>query len=166
MKYFFSACFLLPIIVFAHGGGQTIHHEVGNYTLSLAAVSEQVHVGNAERFNLKIEQKAGTGAVQFSDVWVRITAPTGEFLFSGNLENKESLGLVTGMSYLFPTGGTYEGAVKFFDGNKAIAETSFALLVAEGNTPYHYGYPWQLSLLTLFVGLIMGKCSSLLNPKP
>ena len=77
----FFLLILIPFSVFAHEGGFSIRQEVGDYSLSLDTLSNEVVARKAEHFNLGIEQKAGTSTVPFSDVWVRITGGKGEFLF-------------------------------------------------------------------------------------
>ncbi len=122
---------LLPLQVGAHGGGQTVQKESGEYLVTLDAVSQEIRSGAAERINFEIERSSGTSTVAFSHVWVRIIDPDGDLLFAGNIQSAPQ-GFVTGISYLFPSSGEYSITVRFLEGEHMIAEADLPVLVVGG----------------------------------
>lgn len=156
MKY--ATLFLLatfPFSVLAHGGGRTIQKESGAYRITLNAVSPQLSSGTAERVNFELERSDGVSSALFSHVWIRIMGPDESFLFSGNIAAAPE-GFVTGISYLFPEGGTYLITTRFLDGEAVIAEAELPVLVAVGSPKEYLDNTWLLSALFLVVGLLLG----------
>jgi hypothetical protein len=91
----------------------------------------------------------------FTDAWVRIVeANTGggfdPTVFAGPI-SQANFG-PTGMTYVFPRGGTYQVEVRFENDDKAIVESSFELAVAHA--------PQLANAVTAvfggFAGLLMG----------
>lgn len=163
LPIFLTLCATLPFIVFAHGGGLTIQKESGIYTLTLDAVSEQIHPGVSERINFEIMYREGTSTVSFTHAWVRIMGPDGSFLFSGNVHAAPE-GFVTGISYLFPIAGTYQITVRFLRGEEAIAETEFPVLVGGASSPENTRHWWSLAALLSVAVLLLSGFLRLIRP--
>ena len=136
MKKFFV--FIVPLFVFgsavyAHGVGQSLEKVVGDYSVDIGYDTSPIIAGEAVRFDFNL-QKEGVrfdAPPEFQDVWVRIAPQGGEgILFAGYLANLDFA--LSGMTYVFPRGGTYELAVRFEKDAKIVAETSFPLTVEAG----------------------------------
>ena len=153
----FTATLIVGVsfVAFAHGGGQTVQKESGEYLIRLDAVSARMMSGIAERINFEIERSDQKETVPFTHVWVRILAPDGDFLFAGNVSAAPH-GFVTGVSYLFPLPGAYEITVRFLDGERAVAEAELHLVVAEGETKEVFSGELLRGALFFVAGLLMG----------
>ncbi|MDO8521301.1 MAG: hypothetical protein Q7S52_04250 [bacterium] len=153
-KLFFLTLFAgIPLALYAHGGGQAVQQESGEYLITLDAVSEQIHSGTAERINFEIERFVQGEAVSFTHVWVRMIDPSGNFFFAGNISAAQE-GFVTGMSYLFPSPGTYGITARFLDGERVVAEAELTVPVAEGGTKEVLNREWLLRVLFFVAGLL------------
>lgn len=140
---------LLPLLLFAHGGGQTVQVTSGDYVLTLDAVSAQLTSGNSERINFEIERNGAGQPVVFTHVWVRIVDPAGNFLFAGNIKAAPA-GFVTGISHFFPREGTYDITLRFLHGEDTVAEAELPVVVVGGETNEISGSTIDAMLFTAF----------------
>jgi len=138
---------LTAIFVFAlagtgygHGLGQTVVKTVGDYHVDLEYESLELRAQEPVRmnFNIRWVDPAHKADLIFTDVWVRIIeANTGggfdPTVFAGPI-SQANFG-PTGMTYVFPRGGTYQVEVRFENEDKTIAESSFELTVTNAPQP-------------------------------
>jgi hypothetical protein len=124
-----------PFAVFAHGSDEVGRVEVGEHVIIVDAIVPERQAGKTHRFNVEVEKRNGTSTearrTDYSDVWVRITGPHDEFLFSGNL-HRADVGFVTGFSHFFANAGTHELTMRFLKEGTIVAEGSVPLEIAQG----------------------------------
>ncbi len=123
-----------------HGSGQTLTQAVGNYILDLEYESLALRAQEPVRMNFSIRwaDPAHKPDLEFTDAWVSIIEANTKGGFDPTVFAapifKAKFG-PTGMTYVFPAGGIYEVAVRFENGDKTIAESSFELTVAHTPQP-------------------------------
>jgi hypothetical protein len=132
-----ALCFgvFFPFSLFAHGADEVGRVEVGEQVIIVDAIVPERQAGKTHRLNVEVEKKDGASAeakrTDYSDVWIRITGPNDEFLFSGNLHRAEA-GFVTGFSYFFANPGTHELTMRFLKEGTVVAEGSVHIEITQG----------------------------------
>lgn len=132
---FILAIFFFGSAAYAHSVGQSLEKTVGDYSVDIGYDTSPISAGEAVRFdfNLRKDGARFDAPPEFEYLWVRIAPQGGEgILFAGYLANLDFA--LTGMTYVFPRGGTYELTVRFEKDAKTVAETSFPLIVEAGDT--------------------------------
>ncbi len=129
--------------------------ESGEYVVTLDAVSAQLRSGVTERMNFEIEYLKKDDEVAFTHLWVRIIGPDDALLFVGNIMAAPE-GFVTGVSYLFPQGGTYSVTVRFFSGEEMLAEADLPVLVVGDASTVGAGYFRTIIMLVVAVAFLGG----------
>ncbi len=122
---------LSPLMLFAHGAGESIQKEHNGYLLSVGTADEFVYAEEAGRINFEIENKEGVAFEGWTGVWTRIMSPSGELLFAGTIERGGD-GLIAGMTYFFSDVGVHDVSLRFMSREQVIAESEFLLPVREG----------------------------------
>ncbi len=132
--------FVLPFFAFAHGSDEVGRVEVGERVIIVDSIVETLFSGRAERLNVEIEKKDATSTeakrVDYAEVWIRITGPNDEFLFSGNL-HRATVGFVTGFTFFFADSGDYELTTRFLNKGDIVGEGTIVIPVsaAAGQNP-------------------------------
>ena len=120
------------VLVEAHGLGQSLEKNVGDYILDVGYDAiDQIETNLAIRFDFNLWTKGKADMADFDHVWVRISPNDKGILFAGFLYRPEFL--LTGMSYTFQKSGQYDLTVRFLNKeDKTIAEATFPLMVKRG----------------------------------
>lgn len=167
MKYIFIASLLVLSFVSyaqAHGIGQSVEKQVGDYTIDIGydSLTPEVPADAAVRFDFALWNKDKTEPVDFTTVWVRIAPLQGEgILFAGYL-GQPDFG-PTGISYVFARGGTYEVTARFTNKDKTLAETSFPLTVQNSAASQASNAPLSRNIwISGLAGLVIGASFSFL----
>lgn len=130
-----SILLISPTMLFAHGSDEVGRVEMGEYIITVDSIVETLTSGSAQRLNVEMEKKTSTSTeekqVNYTDVWIRITGPNDEFLFSGNI-HRTAVGFVTGFSYFFAEPGTHELAMRFLNDGNIVAEGSIPIPIKPG----------------------------------
>lgn len=156
-----SILLTFPSMVLAHGSDEVGRVEVGAHLIIVDSIIKTLTSGAAQRLNVEVEKKDATSTeakrVDYSEVWIRITGPNDEFLFSGNI-HRTDIGFVTGFTYFFANPGDYELTMRFLNSGVVVAEGSIAVPVAPGVgvTQGQIKDSGNLDLISIMVGSIAG----------
>lgn len=144
---------ILPSNVFAHGFGKSLEAQVDGYLVDIGYDPEngtalQTHVYDISLLNSETKE-----AVEFTDVWVRISKDKKTYLATGI--SKARIGKTT-LAYIYPDAGNYQMSVRFQNGKDKIVETVFDLSVVENKDQSKTKIPsWGFVLVGLFLGGII-----------
>lgn len=147
----------------ANGYGLKLDKAVGNYIANVDADVYTLNAGEPVRFSFMLWDKERVNAIDFDNVWVRITKE-GSFasLFAGQIGKPDFGGV--GMTYLFSKPGNYEVSVRFQKAGKdllgeALAEASFPLAVAGDTAGQASQSNTRNSISWIIIGLIVGAAT-------
>jgi hypothetical protein len=115
---------------------------VGEYIVDFGYEPEKLTAGENSFFAIHLKDKESKEVVPFTDVWVRISQGDA-ILFSGLLNPTDN---VAELSYYFSVSDHYEIKLRFRDGEKTLAETTFIVDVARAVGEYY-----QLAILGLLI---------------
>jgi len=120
----------IPFVASAHVTGASWEVPAGSYTADVGYDTTTFVAGNSSRFDFNLKTAPGTTStpVNFAQVWVRITEPSGTDLATGILH--QPIGPTT-LLYSFANSGEYTLWASFRDpdGNE-IAAASFPIAVS------------------------------------
>lgn len=150
------------VLVFAHGGGQSLEKIVGDYKLDIGFDAEDgVKAGQSALFDFNLFTASGEKEVDFTDVWVRIMQDA-RIIFAGSIIKPE-FGAPR-MTAFFPQSGVYELTVRFQNKGEQIIETPLLLNVPEGEKRSDTGGSSQ-AVVAGVIGLLAGVIISFIFKK-
>ncbi len=142
MKYLFFVGITILFIagvcdVKANGFGMTFDKVVGDYTVNVDYdASTGIYSGSPVQFAFQLFNKDRSQQLEFNNVWVSIIpADKGQFaqpVFAGSIAG--STFPPSGVTFVFPSAGSYTLSLSYEKNNKAIAEATFPLEVQAGDT--------------------------------
>jgi hypothetical protein len=144
---------LLPLFIFAHGVGQTLSLDAGNYEIDIDLDNENPKLGDSVRFDFDLLSKnENLQAPEFDYVWVRIQNDQ-KIIFAGGIGKPDfgSLGLTT----VLPDSGEYSISVRFQRGEEKISEGSATFEVSKGDG-IEQSFVEYFFTEQFFVGLLIG----------
>ncbi len=163
--------FVLPILLLsaagwvqANGFGITVDKVVGEYTTNTDydAVNG-IFAGEPVQFVYQLFNKDRTAPVDFDDAWITISVAGNDDgytppVFDGGLTTSGPNLLPAGMTFVFPSGGSFTMQVRYEKEGKLIVESSFPLSVkgveaknAFGATGRDQGFLFIGALAALFL---------------
>ena len=145
-KSFFSYKYIFFIIIFAlvfvqntraNGFGVTLDKQVGDYVVNVDydAIAG-IYSGDAVQFAFQLFNKDRSKQLDFGDVWVNITPEKKGQIYSQSVFAGGIIGSSfppSGMTFVFPSSGSYTLNLRYENADKAIAEASFPLEVRVGS---------------------------------
>lgn len=140
----------------AHTSGASIEQTVDGYLIDVGYSPEEPLSGDQTRFDFLLYDAETGEEVPFTDIWFRIENGK-QLLFAGGLAKAE-FG-TTGMTFSFPSAGSYTGFVRFSNEEGAVVETSFTLQVQQGDASNGGAF----SLVALGIGILAGVTLALVG---
>lgn len=120
----------------ANGFGMTFDKVVGDYTVNVDYdASTGIYSGSPVQFAFQLFNKDRSKQLEFNDVWVSIIpVDKGQFtqpVFAGSIAG--STFPPSGVTFVFPSAGSYTLSLSYEKDNKTIAEATFPLDVQAGD---------------------------------
>ncbi|MDP3727098.1 MAG: hypothetical protein Q8R35_00475 [bacterium] len=155
--FIFVALLLTAVSVGAHGLGETLSKNISGYQIDIDYDTSVLEIGSPTNFAFRLwKGEAGSGGeVPFTAVWVRIDRQSGETVGNPTVFSAGLSGKPASLTYAFPSAGSYELVASFRDGDKTLAEASFALNVGEETKPSRSQFP-RNTVLGVIGGAILG----------
>lgn len=125
--YLFLAFALLTLSAHAHESGESFESVVDGYAVDIGYTNPTPTTEDVVAFDFQLERDGASAT--FSDVWVKIEDADKTVVFAGGLHNAQFGG--TRMSYRFPEAGSYTMAVRYEQGDVALAQVSVPMTVTE-----------------------------------
>ena len=137
-KTFVSLCAFSIIlsaagITHAHGSGVTLDQVFGDYTVSVDynAVAG-IFAGDPVQFAFELFTKDRSRQLDFADVWITIVPTGGSAIYTPPAFDGGIVGSSfppSGMTFIFPHGGSYDLKLRYEKDGKTLAEATFPLKV-------------------------------------
>jgi hypothetical protein len=143
------ALFVIPVIVFAHGDGQSFETVVGQYKVDIGYDVVSFRAAETVRFDFDVTTEAGGETVAFSDAWVRIVKENKTVFASGI--HKPIIGK-TGMTFTFPEGGEYQLSVRFQNNSQSVTEATFQVTVESSKALINEQAKARTRIMWLWIG--------------
>lgn len=152
--FFLVLAILLPIFSQAHGLGQTISKEVGEYLIDVDYDAFIIQAGEVVRFDFSLWDRERTEFKDVTSIWLRIS-PENSFgsVFASSLSVPE-FGL-PGITYVFPRAGNYELSLRFHYKDDTLAEATLPIAVQKSPNESEGGLS-RSQILAGVVGIILG----------
>ncbi len=124
----------------ANGFGMQLDKVVGEHTVNVDYdATNGIYTGAPVQFAFQLFNKERTQQMDFDDVWVTITNAGSDAsyippVFDGGIVGHSASLIPSGMTFVFPKGGSYDLKLRFDKGEKSIAEATFSLTVSGGGS--------------------------------
>ena len=119
--------------VFAHQTGQSLIQTGEKYIIDVGydSITASPTAGETTAFDFLFFNKEGNNPADYTDVAVYITKQGGATVFYSDILH--SVGIPTGMAYVFPKSGNYKVAVYFKKDGQTLDQASFPLVASKAD---------------------------------